>query len=107
MELEKKAFRCDRCGRVHERTENVDLLENLFHKMKVYFGYNSPFDDEILTFQICELCLFEFLRGFKHRPVMFDKDIVESFDVFRKEEQPYFKDAFIDTYNRLEDLEKK
>ncbi len=35
-------------------------------------------------------------RGFKHRS-----------DVFQTEEHPYHKDTFINTYNRLENLDKE
>ncbi|MDP7981529.1 hypothetical protein [Bacillus multifaciens] len=115
--VEAKTFCCNKCGRIHERPEqpleDVDFVENLFHKFRVHFGYTSPFDDDVVDFMLCELCLFEMFREFKHKPVIQsveednNKDLVEWFDIFRTEERPYYKDFFINTYNELENLIKK
>lgn len=107
MKFEKRTFHCDRCGRVHEEKEVSDFLGNLFHDMQVYFGYESPFDEDIVKFSICELCLFDFFKSFKHRPIVDEQDLVECFDVCRTQESPYAGRAHIETYKRLENLEKK
>lgn len=102
--METRKFLCARCGRFHEEKNVMDFLGNLYHRINIYFGYSSPFDEETLEFHICELCLFEILRSFKHRPLIDGDDIVTAFDKFRRKEGPYYEDYFIKMYHRLEQL---
>ncbi|MBM7716165.1 hypothetical protein MHB50_18765 [Siminovitchia sp. FSL H7-0308] len=104
----KTSFFCNRCGRYHEcEPEDIDFTGNLFHDFHAYFGYSSPFDGDLLEFSLCELCLFEILRDFKHVPKLDGKNPVEAFDRCRTEKHPYYEDTFIKNYKEVEDLSKK
>ncbi|ONK22440.1 hypothetical protein BLX87_16105 [Bacillus sp. VT-16-64] len=104
----KTSFFCNRCGRYHEcEPEDIDFTGNLFHDFHAYFGYSSPFDDDILEFSLCELCFFEILRDFKHVPRLDGQNPLKAFDRYRAEEHPYYGDGFIKTYKEIEDLPKK
>lgn len=102
-------FCCAKCGRFYVYDlDDDEFTSNLFHQMSVNFGYSSPFDDERINFTVCELCLFEFWRGCKHRPSSeYEKDVVKAYDHFKENEDPHYKDYFIKTYKALEGLEKK
>ncbi|MEI3612253.1 hypothetical protein [Pseudogracilibacillus sp. SO30301A] len=104
-----KIFQCNRCGRSHKHDPDDfgDFTGNLFHRLQTVFGYSSPFDGDLLEFNVCELCLFEILRDFKYRPILDGEDPVKAFDAFRTKETPYYDDFFIKNYNELENCNKK
>lgn len=102
-------FCCNKCGRfcIFDLDDD-ECTSNLFHNMSVYFGYTSPFDNEKIEFTLCELCLFEFWRGCKHKPSSeYYKNIVEGYDSARSTKHLYYEDLFIETYKNLEDVKKK
>lgn len=86
--LEQETFCCDRCGRTFvQKVEEIDFTGNFFHRFTAYFGYGSPFDDEKVDFCLCELCLFELLRTFKHQPEIDGENVVTAFDRYRESYQ--------------------
>ncbi|MBM7702880.1 hypothetical protein [Metabacillus iocasae] len=64
---------CNKCGKSEaligaraERSHKSDL----FHTFEMMFGYGSSFDSECWDFDLCEDCLVEFVKSFKHAPTI-------------------------------------
>ncbi|MFD1412372.1 hypothetical protein [Oceanobacillus jeddahense] len=116
---ENRTFHCNRCGRYHTEYEMDNFEGNFFHDFSAYFGYGSPYDDCFFEFTLCELCMFEIAKDFKHTPMILDKDpfappdeqVVpfdyNEFQRRRTEPTPYYKNLFIENYNDIENLPKK
>lgn len=109
---------CNRCGRFHEGGEE-DITSNFFHDVHLMFGYGSPLDMTLLDFSLCELCLFEIIKDFKHAPMVtemlapmeddegrisLDEKLCED---LRTKEDSCYEDLFIKNYKEIEDLPKK
>ncbi len=118
-EKNKHDFFCNCCGRYHKYDEDDidDFVGNFFHTFRNIFGYGSPYDGDMMTFTLCELCLFDIAKDFRHAPELiyhrpmpeekphpFD---YEKFESIRMEEDPHYKDVFIEGYKRIENLPKK
>lgn len=62
---------CNKCGRT-ERVigEKADrsYISNLFHSFDALFDYGSSHDEEKWSFDLCEDCLLDFVKSFKHAP---------------------------------------
>lgn len=66
---------CNRCGKstISVKDEhNFDI--DLYHNVGFSFGYGSNFDMERWSFDICEDCLVDFIKTFKHVPSGFQLD---------------------------------
>jgi len=61
------AITCNKCGKTVALTE-YGLEENEFHSFNIVFPYGSMFDEERWKFDLCETCLVDFVRTFKHSP---------------------------------------
>lgn len=62
---------CNKCGKsekligpIYEREVDAEA----FPTVRMSFGYGSNFDGEIWEFELCEDCLVEFTKAFKHPP---------------------------------------
>lgn len=75
-----KTYQCNCCGRTFTDTGDIDFTPNFFHEFAAYTGYGSPLDDEKIEFTLCELCLMEIMRTFKHQPTCDGENVVEWFD---------------------------
>lgn len=62
-------FHCHNCGRFHQEHIDDRLEGNFFHQFQVDFGYGSLYDNEKMVFHLCEVCLFEIVKSFKHTPM--------------------------------------
>ncbi|WP_010632535.1 hypothetical protein [Sporolactobacillus vineae] len=93
----QRMFRCDCCGRVYHYADSTFFIGNYFNEFTVRFAYGSPFDESIISFTLCEICLFNLIRQFKHQPIDDNgQNMVKEFDKYRK-----------DYYQELENLEKE
>ncbi|TGA96343.1 hypothetical protein E4665_15880 [Sporolactobacillus shoreae] len=93
----QRMFRCDCCGRIYHYSESTCFTGNYFNEFDVRFAYGSPFDESYISFTLCEICLFNLLRQFKHQPTDDDgQNMVKQFDKYRK-----------DYYRELENLERE
>jgi hypothetical protein len=90
-----KTYQCNSCGRTFTDKDEIDFTPNLFHEFAAYTGYSSPLDDEKIEFMLCERCLMEIFRGFKHQPTVRGQNVVEWYDEV--------KEGY---YEELDELEK-
>ncbi len=58
---------CNKCGRTDQLTE-YGLEDELYHSFNISFSYGSMYDEEKWKFDLCETCLVEFVKTFKHAP---------------------------------------
>lgn len=71
---------CNKCGKSQELTgDEWDRQMKLCKYQSVYisFGYGSKFDMDQWNFEICEECLVEMVRNFKHLPEGYDKEYAD------------------------------
>lgn len=54
---------CNKCGKSFERDY---INEN--HKINIEFAYCSSYDGQTWEFHLCDDCLTEIIKGFKHKP---------------------------------------
>jgi len=61
------ALTCDKCGKVSD-DEHVwaSDIETWSHS----FGYGSAMDGDRITFELCDLCVKDFLSTFIHKPTV-------------------------------------
>ena len=67
---------CNKCGTSKELTGDEyerEWQSNKFQSMHNSFGYGSSFDNEIWRYDLCEECLVEIVKTFKHLPDGFDE----------------------------------
>lgn len=79
-DIEPVAYQCNACGRTFTDKGDIDFTQNLFHDFAAYTGYSSPLDDEKIEFMLCERCLMDIFRGFKHQPMVHGQNVVEWYD---------------------------
>lgn len=68
---------CNMCGLTKELIGDIYEIEtqkNEFQSFKCSFHYGSRYDYEQCTFDICEDCLTDFVKSFKHVPKGFGID---------------------------------
>lgn len=65
---ELQGIACNKCGKEVDLEEDNGLEANLFHSFNVLFGYESEYDYETWSFDLCEECLLEFIETFKIKP---------------------------------------
>ena len=65
----KKSVTCNKCGKTIEPTYANDMVS-----IYTDFGYESNFDGEKWSFDICDDCLLEIIKTFKHVPDGFFDD---------------------------------
>ena len=66
-----KTVTCNKCGQsvsLKGPGDERDYKTNEFHAFNIAFGYPSKFDEERWKFDLCENCLVEFIKSFKHSP---------------------------------------
>ena len=66
-----KSITCNKCGNsaVLVGTEvEREIESNAFQTIHLNFNYGSKFDLEHWRFELCEDCLDEFVKSFKHPP---------------------------------------
>ncbi|GIN22535.1 hypothetical protein [Siminovitchia fordii] len=82
---------CNKCGKKknvnHEKNEE---WRDDFKEFYLDFGYESSFDGESWNFDLCEECLINFIKQFKHVPNGF-KNGNYSFIKNREEHQKVFE----------------
>lgn len=61
------SYVCDKCGKKESESENVFAV-NLYHNLKTQFCYGSEFDGEIWEADVCDQCMIDFFKSFKHEP---------------------------------------
>ncbi|RLQ93688.1 hypothetical protein D9X91_17050 [Falsibacillus albus] len=57
---------CNKCGNTKKLSDIWDEYE--FQSFSITFGYGSLFDDQKWEFDICDTCLADFVKTFKHSP---------------------------------------
>jgi hypothetical protein len=80
-----KSITCNRCGKHEKLTGDEYTREfqtNLYQTFYPAFGYGSKLDMDRWTFDLCEECLIDFVRTFKHLPEGYDKTYIDK--VFKK-----------------------
>ncbi|WP_163103240.1 hypothetical protein [Peribacillus alkalitolerans] len=65
------AITCNKCGKREKITE-YGLEENEYHTFNIVFAYGSMYDEQKWKFDICEICLVEFVKTFKHSPDIYE-----------------------------------
>lgn len=64
---------CNKCG--DSSVENDDqTCHERYQTFQTSFGYGSRYDMEAWSFELCEDCLTELVRSFKHVPDGFGED---------------------------------
>lgn len=71
-----KSITCNKCGK-HKELSGEDYerewQSNEFQTFYCSFGYGSKFDMDRWAFDLCEKCLIDFIRTFKHLPEDYDE----------------------------------
>ena len=65
------AITCNKCGKTEKITE-YGFEENKYHTFNISFEYGSMYDDQTWKFDICETCLVDFVKTFKHSPDIYE-----------------------------------
>ena len=71
---------CNKCGESKKLTGNDPndtdrkFESNMFQSITLSFGYGSKFDCDWWEFDICEKCLVDIVRSFKHLPEGYDQE---------------------------------
>jgi hypothetical protein len=103
---------CNKCGKRNEINHNIhNGWEDDIKEFYVSFGYESSFDGEKWSFDLCEDCLVGIIKGFKYVPDGFKDD---DYNTLTKEEhQKVFEnwkltgkweDLKFKTYEELKEL---
>jgi hypothetical protein len=67
---------CNKCGKTYKQNHDSDdymghydgLWDGEIHNFGASFGYASSYDEESWDFDLCEDCLVDFIKTFKHVP---------------------------------------
>ncbi|WP_284035571.1 hypothetical protein [Neobacillus sp. 114] len=62
-----KSITCNKCGKSKKITD-FGFEQDEFHSFNLTFGYESMYDEQRWKFDICESCLVDFVKTFKHAP---------------------------------------
>jgi hypothetical protein len=79
------AITCNKCGKTEELSGNEfdrGMQSCQFQTIDVAFGYGSKFDMDDWSFDLCEECLVDLVRTFKHLPYGYDKEYAD--EVYKK-----------------------
>lgn len=57
---------CDKCGK--EAVVEDGMAFPYMHDVKFSVGYGSDYDGDTIQFDLCDECLTEFMKSFKHKP---------------------------------------
>lgn len=69
FEYVDKEITCNKCGIHHETTGLPnDYNTNKFQDIVLHFGYGSKFDGESISFDLCDSCIEDLIKSFKHVP---------------------------------------
>lgn len=74
-----KSIACNKCGKRSELSGSKherELELNLYQYFYCNFGYGSKFDTDSWEFDLCEKCLVDFIKTFKHLPEDYDEKYV-------------------------------
>jgi hypothetical protein len=66
-----KKITCNKCGKTEALVGTEierEIQMNKFHTIRLAFGYGSNLEMEDIKFDLCESCLLEFVKSFKHAP---------------------------------------
>ncbi len=64
----QKIVKCNKCGNESKGIDNDGLYDSKFQSISCRFGYGSEYDMESWKFDLCESCLVELIKTFKHVP---------------------------------------
>lgn len=67
MDNKRAIIICNRCGKTKAITD-LGFEEDQFHAIELIFGYGSNYDDEKWNFNLCEVCIVEYVKTFKYLP---------------------------------------
>jgi hypothetical protein len=70
---------CNKCGKsqeLHGDEYQREWESVLFQTIVCSFGYGSKFDTDDWKFDLCEKCLVDIIRTFKHLPEGYDEEYV-------------------------------
>ncbi|MBM7598248.1 hypothetical protein JOC34_000605 [Virgibacillus halotolerans] len=73
----EESIACNKCGNsivANLRDGEGNFNQDLYHGIDLRFGYGSNHDLEHWNFDLCEDCLVEFVKTFKHVPSGFYLD---------------------------------
>jgi hypothetical protein len=62
---------CNKCGKSKKISED-GWEYGEFQSFSLSFGYGSMFDEQRWKFDICETCLTDFVKTFKHPPDIYE-----------------------------------
>lgn len=62
---------CNKCGKSTNISDD-GWEQGRFQSFSLSFGYGSIYDEETWKFDICESCLGEFVKTFKHAPDVYN-----------------------------------
>ncbi|MFK7678648.1 hypothetical protein ACI3ER_11460 [Bacillus sp. Wb] len=89
-------MRCNKCGNVVEQGESHMsegfLWNEQFKNIELGFGYLSKFDNETWKFTLCEVCILEMVKTFKHVPKGFYIDTTPTSIETEEQHQVVFDD---------------
>lgn len=63
---------CNKCG---DANTDEEYDKERFSEINLTFGYGSDYDNERWSFDLCDDCLTELVKSFKHVPDGFGEDI--------------------------------
>lgn len=89
-EVVSETITCNKCGNSVTQ-EQRGFESDYYQNINLHFGYGSSFDMETWNFDICEDCLVEFVKTFKHVPSGFRSDEYLVIDDESKEHQKLFE----------------
>lgn len=78
---------CNRCNNEGQPTEFEDEIKNI----SINFSYESPHDGQTWHFDLCEECIVDIVKQFKHVPEGF-KD--NHYEVFTRKQHQYIFDKW-------------
>ena len=62
-----KKILCDKCGK-EGFIDNNGMIFPYMHNIEFSVGYGSDYDGDTIQFDLCDECLTEFMKSFKHKP---------------------------------------
>jgi hypothetical protein len=67
MDTKRTKITCNRYG-ITKAITDLGFEEDQFHAVELIFGYGSNYDTEKWEFKLCEECIVEYVKTFKHQP---------------------------------------
>ncbi|TPF18077.1 hypothetical protein [Priestia megaterium] len=88
----EKIVMCNKCGCESKGVDRDNFYDSQFQNIDCSFGYGSDYDMEAWNFDLCEECLVEFIKTFKHVPDGFKLDSHYMIIKDRSEHQKVFNE---------------